>query len=201
MPGRPETQRRWIDRAPPRSPRSSVGTPRRGSVPTPANRWSTGVGGLQLCRAEREPVGSVLVDRRECVGKRPPGRLGGWVPGEEDARVGPGALDHRPERGEQPENLRVPSSRPQQGHDEQADPAADRCQDRDRDGESRIGVHEVYRSATNSGTSPNRARPLRNCSSTRNAIPTISPPVFLTRSSAACAVPPVASRSSTMSTR
>src|SRR3990167_8276162 len=45
------------------------------------------------------------------------------------------------------------------------------------------------------------ARPLSDSSSTRKASPTISPPSWRTRLTVAAAVPPVASRSSTISTR
>src|SRR5579872_3263490 len=74
-----------------------------------------------------------------------------------------------------------------------------------------VGVHkrtreqprviQSYWMSEVTGTGARRSRPLRNFSSTTKPHPTTSPPILRTRRTAACAVPPVASRSSTMSTR
>ena len=62
-------------------------------------------------------------------------------------------------------------------------------------------MHEYFEDAVDWSRSPSLRRPFRNSSSTRNASDCTSPPSLRTRAVVAAAVPPVASTSSTMSTR
>src|SRR5581483_4390087 len=172
-----------------RLPREPVGAPLR-------------VRGLDRPLAEREAPAEGAIERGHLGGRDRARVSRDRLPHEQRARVAPRGVERRREQRDQRQRAgarRLVARRPQFGGDRAR---RQHHGDRDRRDGRRGGEERDQYLRTACTFSPSSfVRPFKPTSSIRNARPCTWPPSFLTRSVVARAVPPVASRSSTISTR